>query len=264
MGVAFSLFVPHPPIIVEEIGGPHIREVPGTRESLFKLARELAADPPDTIIISSPHTSGSPGYIGVMTEPQLSGSFGEFGYASLRYNYENDVELVDEILQSADTLGAVEPLAESRLDHGVLVFTDFLQREGCRPKLVVLSAIWGKRNTFWDFGKKLGDILRNRGGHYVFVASGDLSHCTKDGPGRSFHKEGPEFDRKVVDAVRENNPQPLMDLEEDFLHRAQQCGLFSFLIGFGVMDGVPAKGELYSYEDTFGVGYLVGAIRPVK
>ena len=74
--------------------------------------------------------------------------------------------------------------------------------------------------------------------------------------------ELPEFDRKVVEAVRDNNPQALMDLDEEFVHRAQQCGLFSFLIGFGVMDGVPAKGEVYSYEDTFGVGYLVGAIRP--
>jgi len=158
----------------------------------------------------------------------------------------------------------VEPTAMSRLDHGVLVFTDFLAREGCHPKLVVISAIWGNRNFYWEFGKMLGGILRGRDGSYVYVASGDLSHCTKDGPGRSFHKEGPEFDRKVVDAVRENDPQPLMELKEDFLHRAQQCGLFSFLIGFGVMDGVPAKGEVYSYEDSFGVGYLVGAIRPVK
>ena len=260
----FSLFVPHPPIIIEEIGGPHISEVKGTRESLFRLARELAAEPPDTLVISSPHTSGSPGYIGVLTEPHLSGSFGEFGYHSLTYAYENDNGLVDEILHSTESLGVVEPTAMSRLDHGVLVFLDFLAREGCRPKLVVISAIWGKRDVYWEFGKKLGQILRHREGRFVYVASGDLSHCTKDGPGRSFHKEGPEFDRKVVEAVRENNPQPLMDFDEDFLHRAQQCGLFSFLIGFGVMDGVPAKGEVYSYEDTFGVGYLVGAIRPAK
>jgi len=260
----FSLFVPHPPIIVEEIGGSHVSEVKDTRESLFRLARELAAEPPDTLVISSPHTSGSPGYIGVLTEPHLMGSFGEFGYHSLTYAYENDNELVDEILHSTESMGLVEPMAQSRLDHGVLVFMDFLAREGCRPKLVVVSAIWGKRDVYWEFGKKLGGILRRREGRYAYVASGDLSHCTKDGPGRSFHKEGPEFDRKVVEAVRENNPQPLMVLDENFLHCAQQCGLFSFLIGFGVMDGVPAKGEVYSYEDTFGVGYLVGAIRPAK
>jgi AmmeMemoRadiSam system protein B len=228
------------------------------------LARELAAEPPDTLVISSPHTSGSPGYIGVLTEPRLSGSFGEFGHSSLKYEYENDNELVDEILHSTESLSVVEPTAMSRLDHGVLVFMDFLAREDCRPKLVVISAIWGNRGIYREFGKKLGEILRRREGRYVYVASGDLSHCTKDGPGRSFHKEGPEFDRKVVEAVRENDPRPLMDLDENFLHRAQQCGLFSFLIGFGVMDGVPAKGEVYSYEDSFGVGYLVGAIRPAK
>ncbi len=261
MESVYSLFVPHPPIIVEEIGGPHIQEVRRTRDALFKLARELASDPPDTVIISSPHTRGGVGCVGALTGPKLTGSFSNFGCPALAYEFENDSVLLEELIAApgiADNLG---PFRESTLDHGSLVFLDFLAREGYTPRIVALSAVWGDLNLYWDFGKALGKLLRARGGRYVYVASGDLSHCTRTGPGRAGCKEGPEFDRKVAEALGNNEPQILLELNEMFIERAQQCGLCSFLIGLGVMEAVAAKGEVLSYEDPFGVGYLVGSVR---
>jgi len=246
----FSLFVPHPPIIIEEIGGPHISEVKGTRESLFRLARELAAEPPDTLVISSPHTSGSPGYIGVLTESHLSGSFGEFGHHSLTYAYENDNELVDEILQSTESLGVVEPTAMSKLDHGVLRAYGNVQAGPRGARILGLS---GEGRLSSEAGRGLLNL--GQAGHLLGVRE-------EAGP-------DPPASGRALCVCRQRRPFALYKgrsrpLDEDFLHRAQQCGLFSFLIGFGVMDGVSAKGEVYSYEDTFGVGYLVGAIRPAK
>jgi aromatic ring-opening dioxygenase LigB subunit len=153
-------------------------------------------------------------------------------------------------------------LGTGKLDHGELVFLDFLKSTGCQPRLIVLSAVWGDPQAYFDAGKALGAFLRKRGGNAQFIASGDLSHSTRTTPGRRGTKEGPEFDRIIAQAISGNDPKPLLALNEDFIHRAQQCGLCSFLIGLGLMVGVKAAGEVYSYEDPFGVGYLVGRIKP--
>jgi aromatic ring-opening dioxygenase LigB subunit len=252
-------FVPHPPIILEEIGGVHTREVEKTRESMFRLARETAVSAPDTIIISSPHAKGGIGNPSIYTEAELSGSFAEFGFPSLRYSCKNDLDLVAGLLESG-ARQFFDPLDEGRLDHGEMVFLDFLKSTGHNPRIIVISAVWGSTQLFYAAGQALGGFLREHGGKVQFIASGDLSHATRNTPGRRATKEGPEFDRIIAQAVGGNDPQPLLALKEDFIHRAQQCGLCSFLLGMGVMDGAQAKGEVYSYEDPFGVGYLVGKI----
>lgn len=251
-------FVPHPPIILEEIGGEHTREAAQTCEAMKRLAGEMAQASPDTLVISSPHAQGGIGSVGVYTEPGLAGSFAEFGYPQLKYAFKNDLDLAAEVLSQGG--GFFEPVHTPKLDHGELVFLDYLQKAGCTPRLVVLSAVWGSPKSFYDAGKALGAVLRKHAGGVQYVASGDLSHSTRNTPGRRATPEGPKFDRIVAAAVEAADPKPLLALDEGFIRNAQQCGLCSFLVGFGVMDGAGAKGELYSYDDPFGVGYLVGRI----
>ncbi len=251
-------FVPHPPIILEEIGGEHTREAAQTCAAMKRLAGEMAQMNPETIVISSPHAQGGIGSIGVYTEPALAGSFAEFGYPQLKYAFKNDLDLAAEVLGQGG--GFFQPVHTPKLDHGELVFLDYLQKAGCTPRLAVLSAVWGSLKSFYDAGKMLGGILRKNGGSVQYVASGDLSHSTRNTPGRRATPEGPVFDSIVSEAVKAADPKPLLALDEGFIRNAQQCGLCSFLVGFGVMDGEDTKGEVYSYDDPFGVGYLVGKI----
>jgi AmmeMemoRadiSam system protein A len=44
--------------------------------------------------------------------------------------------------------------------------------------------------------------------------------------------------------------------------KAADCGLRSFVIMAGALDGVKVKSELYSYENTFGVGYAIASFEP--
>jgi MEMO1 family protein len=251
-------FVPHPPIILEEIGGEHTREAANTCDAMKRLAGEMAQLDPGTVVISSPHAKGGIGSVGVYAEPALAGSFAEFGYPQLKYAFKNDLDLVAEVLGQGG--GFFEPVPTPKLDHGELVFLDYLQKAGCTPRLVVLSAVWGSPKSYYDAGKALGAVLRKHTGGVQYVASGDLSHSTRNTPGRRATPEGPQFDRIVAAAVKGADPKPLLALDEGFIRNAQQCGLCSFLLGFGVMDGEDAKGEVYSYDDPFGVGYLVGKI----
>jgi AmmeMemoRadiSam system protein A len=91
------------------------------------------------------------------------------------------------------------------------------------------------------------------------VASGDLSHkLKKDGP-YGLSKEGPVFDREVTEAMADGDFLKFMTFEESFCESAAECGLRSFTIMAGALDGKAVKSELLSYEGPFGVGYAVAA-----
>jgi AmmeMemoRadiSam system protein A len=50
-----------------------------------------------------------------------------------------------------------------------------------------------------------------------------------------------------------------MDLDEDLINRAGECGLRSIVIMLGALDGLDVRPEVLSYEGPFGVGYLVAS-----
>lgn len=52
--------------------------------------------------------------------------------------------------------------------------------------------------------------------------------------------------------------------EPGFCERAAECGLGSFAIMAGALDGMAVDPELLSYEGPFGVGYAVAAFYPVS
>ncbi len=56
MPILAGFMVPHPPMIVPEIGRGSEAQVEETTRAYKKVAEEVAALKPDTIIITSPHT----------------------------------------------------------------------------------------------------------------------------------------------------------------------------------------------------------------
>ena len=55
MEILGAFMVPHPPLIVEEVGGDEIEQIKKTRDSYIKIAKEIGNLKPDTIIVSSHH-----------------------------------------------------------------------------------------------------------------------------------------------------------------------------------------------------------------
>lgn len=56
MGTIIGRYIlPHPPVLIPEIGKKQIKEAKKTAEAFAFVAREIAEKKPDTIIIISPH-----------------------------------------------------------------------------------------------------------------------------------------------------------------------------------------------------------------
>ena len=56
----------------------------------------------------------------------------------------------------------------------------------------------------------------------------------------------------------------ILNLDSELIERAGECGLRSFVILLGVLDGLEIKPEILSYEGPFGVGYLVASFEVVS
>lgn len=78
MTVTAGFMVPHPPLIVPEIGKGEERGIRETTEAYEKAAGEIAALKPETIVVISPHTVMYADYFHVSPGKEAEGDFRQF------------------------------------------------------------------------------------------------------------------------------------------------------------------------------------------
>ena len=111
-------------------------------------------------------------------------------------------------------------------------------------------------------GRVIAEAVEALGRRVAFVASGDLSHkLLPEGP-YGFAPEGPVFDQRIGEVFSSGDLEGLFDFDEDFCEAAAECGLRSFQIMAGALDGLSFDMRLLSNEGPYGVGYAVAIIAP--
>ncbi len=267
-----AFIVPHPPLIVPEVGRGQEQKINDTIHAFEKVARRIAELKPDTIIITSPHSVLYSDYIHISSGTQAKGDFGSFGLPSVNYTVKYDSEFVEELSNlakqyniPAGTLGEGmmtqngRSVSTKELDHGTMVPISFINKVYTDYKLVRISISGLSNLTHYQFGECIGELTENSEKKYVFVASGDLSHKLKEDGPYGYAKEGELFDKEIIKAMSEGDFMRFLTFEESFLDKAAECGLRSFVIMAGALNGKSIHSELLSYEGPFGVGYGVAA-----
>ena len=79
MPLVYSIFVPHPPILVPEIGRGEENKCSETLEAYRQIARSLVAAQIDTILLISPHAPLLREGVTILQGEQLVGDFAQFG-----------------------------------------------------------------------------------------------------------------------------------------------------------------------------------------
>jgi AmmeMemoRadiSam system protein A/AmmeMemoRadiSam system protein B len=266
MSILAAFIAPHPPLIVPQIGKGEEETIRETSESFQKIAEKIALLKPDTIVLASPHSVMYSDYLHISPGSTATGDFGKFGARDVRITVAYDTEfrrsLIDLINQNdipAGTMGE----RNSTLDHGTMVPLYFINQQYRDYKLIRMSISGLPFLTHYNIGKCISQASEITKKKVVFVASGDLSHKLKtDGP-YGFAKEGPIFDKEVTEAMASANFLRFMTFDESFCESAAECGLRSFIIMAGALDGKAVKPELLSYQGPFGVGYAVASFEVV-
>ena len=265
MAILASFMVPHPPMIVPEIGGGSEADIQETIDAYEKTAEEIAALEPETIIITSPHSVMYSDYFHISPGKKAKGSFAEFRAPQVRFSEEYDDELVSRICMEAEaknfpagTMGE----RNAKLDHGTMVPLWFIRKKYSRGKIVRIGLSGLPLTDHYEFGMMIRDAVDALGRKVVFVASGDLSHKLQAYGPYGLSPEGPEYDRRIMDVCGRGAFGELFDFDEVFCEKAAECGHRSFVIMAGALDGKRVRAKELSHQDVTGVGYGICTFYP--
>ena len=265
MSILASFMVPHPPLIVPQVGKGGEKQVLKTISSYEKAADEIAALCPDTIIITSPHQTMYADYFHISPGKRAKGSFAKFGAPDVKFNEEYDEDLVDKISKIAHKENfpcGILGEEDDRLDHGTMVPLWFIRNKYKGGKIVRIGLSGLPLTEHYRLGMIIEEAVEALGRKAVFVASGDLSHKLQDYGPYGFAKEGPQYDERIMDVMGRGAFGELFDFSEDFCDKAAECGHRSFVIMAGAWDSRNVRTEVLSHEDTTGVGYGIVTFYP--
>ena len=91
MNIKAAYMVPHPPMIIPDVGRGSEKQIIDTIESYEEIAKEIAEINPETIIISSPHTLIYHDYFHLSTGDTIEGSLSMFNAPNISYKEEIDM-----------------------------------------------------------------------------------------------------------------------------------------------------------------------------
>ena len=267
MSIVGAFMVPHPPLIVPQVGRGGEKQIEATRAAYAQAAQEIADLRPETIIISSPHSVLYSDYFHISPGSFAQGDFGSFGAPEVRFREEYDTEITAFIEAMAEArgipAGTLGPRQQDRaLDHGVMVPLWFIRKcySGFRLVRIGLSGL--PLTEHYRVGQLIREAVESTGRRAVYVASGDLSHKMQTYGPYGYAPEGPEYDARIMDVCSRAAFGELFDFNESFCDRAAECGHRSFVMMAGALDGVSVEAEQLSHEDVTGVGYGVCRFRP--
>ncbi|HKR61967.1 MAG TPA: AmmeMemoRadiSam system protein A [Pyrinomonadaceae bacterium] len=263
--LVFSAIAPHPPIMVPEVGRDAISEVRQSIAAMEELTKRIISNNAETVILISPHAPLEPYAFVAYQDKELHGDFANFRAPDAQLSAPLDQELLSAIAErSNEETYTVVGISQTKLDHGSAVPLYFLLRNGWRGRVVALGYSFLSNEDHLRFGSCIGKAIRDVGRPVALVASGDLSHRLKPDAPAGYNPTAYIFDDEVVDALRSNNPDRIVKINQNLRELAGECGYRSMLIAVGATKELPLACEVLSYEAPFGVGYLVAQLTSRK
>ena len=259
--------MPHPPIIIPEVGRGEEKKIKNTYDACERIGREIAEIKPEVIIVVTPHGTMFSDAIALSFENSISGSLKQFGAPEVSMTFEIDMDLTQKIIDKSggNNITTVKATGsnlkkygrEYELDHGSIVPLHFVKDKYDSFKLVHIT--YGGLNPIqlYRFGKIIKEAVEESNKNVVFIGSGDLSHRLKDEGPYNYSPYGEKFDKKIISLLTKGDVAGVFNINPEMIENAGECGLRSYYIMLGSMNGNEIKGELLSYEGTFGVGYAV-------
>ena len=260
MSILGAVAVPHPPIILPEIGRGEEQKISATIAAYQEIARRIVELNPETIIITSPHSIMYADYFHISPGEAATGNMAQFRAAEVSLTINYDVDFARKLTTDAQaekfpagTIGERNPA----LDHGTMIPLRFLEQAGLdfdKVKFLRIGLSGLTAEVHYKFGQLIERVAEELGRKIFFVASGDLSHKLA-GSHYGTVPEGAQFDSEVMENLGGADFLKLLTMNNVMCNRAAECGLRSFWIMAGALDKKAVRAERLSYEGTFGVGY---------
>lgn len=268
MGKILAFYtMPHPPIIIPEIGKGEEKKISATSDACNKIAEQVKKMEPDTIIIVTSHGPVFSDAVAMSCDEKITGDLKKFNVSEVKFEQNINLNLTESIIKYAEeeNISVARINGESarnygieyELDHGTEVPLYFINKKYKDYKTVHITFGMLPKIQLYRYGMVIKKAVEENDSNVVFIASGDLSHrLLKDGP-YEYSPYGKAFDREIISLLEKGDVSKIFNMNQMMIDEAGECGLRSYYIMLGAMNGQDIKGNLLSYEGTFGVGYGV-------
>lgn len=264
MAIVGACMVPHPPMIIPEIGQGSEKKIRKTIAAYEKTAEFVADCEPDTIVLASPHSVQYLDYFHISPGYGADGDFEEFGVKKVKFHVDYDVQFTEMLSKLAREAGIPAGTRGEKfpaLDHGTMVPLHFINPKCPEYHLVRIGLSGETFEDHYRLGMLIRDTAEILGRRVFFVASGDLSHkLRKDGP-YGFDPAGPVYDERIMDVMGWGAFDELLDFDENFCNKAAECGHRSFVMMAGALDRTRVRVKKLVHQDVTGVGYGICVYR---
>ena len=264
MSIVGAIMVPHPPIILPEVGRGEEKKISET-DRAYREAAELVGElAPETIVLISPHSVMYMDYFHISPGENAQGDMRQFraSQVKIRVDYDSTfIENLEKAASQADFPAGTLGEKNSDLDHGTMIPLYYVNQRYRDYQLVRIGLSGLPLTDHYRLGQMIQQTADSLERRVVVIGSGDLSHkLRKDGP-YGLSKEGPEYDERIMDVMGRAAFDELLDFDETFCDKAAECGHRSFCVMAGTLDGLELETHELSHEGTFGVGYGVCTYR---
>ncbi len=267
MSILGYYLMPHPPIIIPTIGKGQEKKIQLTIDACNKVGEEIKNLKPETIVLITPHGTMFSDAIAISNEDCIKGDLMNFRDFDTVIKADIDKEFNQTLINLCEDNNVSAAGIDSNLlgrfgkkyelDHGAVVPLYFINKHYKNYKLVHITYSILSDIELYKFGMMIKETVENLNKNIVIIASGDLSHkLSNDGP-YAYSPQGEKFDKAFIQNLKEGDVLSVFNMDKCMVEEAGECGLRSVNILLGTMEGMKVKGELLSYEGTFGVGYAV-------
>lgn len=267
MGIKCAALLPHPPIVIEEIGGRELKKAEKTVQGFKKTAAEIAEfkDELDLIVFITPHGPVFRSTASLIIKETLTGNFGDFGFPKLKFKEKSDTKFAEELLLKVKEKGlSLHALRQNdlknygidqELDHGILVPLDYLEEAGIQLPLIPISIGFISYQELYKIGQEIARTAAELDYQIAVIASGDLSHRLKKGAPAGYNPDAHLFDEKLIEYFKKKDFDSILNFDQELVEKAGECGLRPIVTMLGALDGLEVDLKVNSYEGPFGVGY---------
>ena len=137
--LVFAAIVPHPPILIPQIGKDNLKKLKKTVAAFNLLEEDLNAARPDVIVVISPHGEVNFDAFTINTNQSYSASFENFGDFSTRLRFNADLGFINALKGKNETKLPIQLVSELKLDHGAAVPLFYLTRKNNKRRIVPIT-----------------------------------------------------------------------------------------------------------------------------
>ena len=159
-----AYFVPHPPLIIPEIGRGDEQAIKATIAAYQQVAKEIAAYKPDTIVIISPHALTYEDLFHIECGLSSRGNFADYKAPQISFNVAHDVDYVKKLASFAKKTtfpAGTDGRANNPLDHATMIPLYFINQHYREYQVVRLSFSGLSFLTHYNYGKMIKEIIRS-------------------------------------------------------------------------------------------------------